>query len=112
MWLKYATDPASSSVHLLDLDTGQEREIDVTGTKHGGQSLIYGRYVTWSIRWDCDVRAPDMPDDTGLYLYDIETGITTKITDYLEPMALMGDGVIVVIERCFGISRLYAAFLE
>ena len=56
--------------------------------------------------------SPDKPKDTGLYLYDIETGNTTKITNYVEPMALMGDGVVIVTERCFGISRLYAAFLE
>ena len=112
VWLKYTTEPASSSVYLLDLETGLETELGNTGERYGGQSLIYGQYVTWSIMWSCDMSSPDKPKDTGLYLYDIETGNTTKITNYVEPMALMGDGVVIVIERCFGISRLYTVFLE
>ena len=112
VWLKYTTEPVSSSVSLLDLGTGYEREIGITGPRNGGQPHISGRHVVWSIRWACDVRSPDQPKNTGLYLYDIETGSTTKITDYVEPMALMGDGVVIVTERCFGISRLYAAILK
>lgn len=112
VWLKYTINPASSSVFLLDLETGQEREIGRIGPRHGGAPHISGRYVVWSIRWACDISSPDKPKDTGLYLFDIETGVTTKITNYVEPIALMGDGVVIVTERCFSISRLYAAFLE
>lgn len=112
VWLKYTTDPATSSVFLLDLETGEEREMGVTGSTHSRQPLISGRHVVWSIRWACDTSSPDKPKDTGLYLYDIDTARTSKITDYVEPMALMGDGVVIVTERCFGISRLYAAILE
>ena len=112
VWLKYAVEPASASVYLLDLDTGLGQEIAETGARHVRQPLVSGRHVVWSIRWACDVRSPDQPKNTGLYLYDIATGSTTKITDYVEPMALMGDGVVIVTERCFGISRLYAAILE
>ena len=112
MWLKYATDPPSSSVYLLDLETDLERRIADTGERHGRQPLVYGRHVVWSVRWACDERSPNQPKDTGLYLHDLDTGETTKITDYVEPIALMGEGVVIVIERCFGISRLYTAFLE
>ena len=112
MWPKYSTDPVSSSVYILDIDTGIEKDIGGTGPRHGGPPYISGRHVVWSIWWSCDVSGPDKPEDTGLYMYDIETGITTKITDYVEPIALMGDGVVIVTERCFAISRLYAAFLE
>ena len=112
VWLRYTIEPLSSSVYLLDLDTGNEREIGKTGERYGGPPHVFGQYVTWSIRWPCDVSSPDKPKNTGLYLYDIETGRTTRITSYVEPMALMDDGVVIVTESCFGISRLYAAFLE
>ena len=110
VWLGYTTEPVSASVHLLDLETGVETEISKVDASHASLTLPFGRYVTWSITWPCDVISSDMPEDTGLYLYDIETGRTTKITDYVEPLALMDDGVVIVTERCFGISRLYAVF--
>ena len=112
VWLKYAVEPATASVYLLDLGTGLEQAIAETGARHVRQPLVSGRHVVWSIRWACDVISSSKPGNTGLYLHDLDTGVTMKITEYVEPTALMGDGVVIVTERCFGISRLYAAFLE
>ena len=112
VWLKYTIESSSASVYLLDLDTGLEKKIADSEARHVRQPLVSGRHVVWSIRWACDVISNDRPEDTGLYMYDLDTGGTTKITDYVEPIALMGDGVVIVTERCFSMLRLYAAILK
>lgn len=112
VWLRYRIDPESTSVYLLDLETGLEREISNMGYRHGGQPLVSDRYVVWSVRWPCDVRSNIEPKNTGLYVYELETNATTQISNYVEPKALIDESTVIVTEGCHRISRIYAVLLE
>lgn len=108
-----AFDPQSdfAFIRLLDLDTGKQREIAQVPLSHSSPAVSDG-YVIWAVRWACDVVSNLMPEDTGLYAYELDTGYVYQLSDYVEPRALIDDSLVVIHEGCHRTDRVYAVFLE
>ena len=109
-WQGFDPERDFASMRLLDLDTGEQREIAQVPRSHSNPVVSDG-YVIWRVRWACDVVSNLMPDDTGLYAYNIDTGAVYQLSDYVEPRALIDDGAVVIREGCFRPDNVYAVFL-
>ena len=101
-----------STIVLLDLDTG-EQSIIAGGGGIGSRPLISEDYLVWAARETCDVfGGPRSKVPTGVYAYELKTGDTLRLSEYVEPYALLYGNVAVVTEGCFGIAKQYAVHLD
>ena len=100
------------AVYLFDIPDGQRRLIasPSRGSTDGPQ--ISDRYVVWTEEWPCDVRANIMPDGMGVYVYDLEGGEVTKISNHVEPDAFIDGETLLIHEGCHFPWHVYAVFLE
>ena len=99
------------AIKLLNLTTGDERTVAQDPRISTGLS-ISDEFVVWTVSWPCDVRPSPHPDYTGVYAQGLESGEIWKLSDYIEPQAFVRGNVVFVLERCFGIRRAYAIFLD
>jgi len=53
-----------------------------------------------------------MPDEMGVYVYDMTTGEVLRISNYVEPDAFVDGETLLVHEGCHFPWRVYAVFLE
>ncbi len=110
-WQGFDPERDFAVIRLLDLDTGEKREIAQVPLSHSSPAVSDG-YVIWALRWACDIISNLMPENTGLYAYEIDTGYVYQLSDYVEPRALVDNGVVVIHEGCHRVGRVYAVFLE
>ena len=111
VWRGY-DDGDEHAVYLYDLSSGQRSLIasPSRGSTDGPQ--ISDRYVVWTEEWPCDGLSNIMPDGMGVYVYDLEDGEVTKISNYVEPDAFIDGETLLVHEGCHFPWRVYAVFLE
>lgn len=74
--------------------------------------LVSDRHAVWTVKWDCDTRSNIMPDDIGVYVYDLEDGDVRQISNYVEPDIWIDGGTLLVHEACQMSGRVYTVFLE
>ena len=110
-WQGFDPEREFAVIRLLDLDTGEQREIAQVPLSHSSPDVLDG-YVIWAVRWACDIVSNLMPENTGLYAYELDTGYVYQLSDYVEPRALVDDSVVVIYEGCHRVGRVYAVFLE
>ena len=110
-WQGFDPERDFAVIHLIDLDTGERREIAQVPLSHSSPAVLDG-YVIWAVRWACDIVSNLMPENTGLYAYELDTGYVYRLSDYVEPRAFVDDRVVVIHEGCHRVSRVYAIFLE
>ena len=101
-----------ADISLLDLGTGHKRTI-----AHGGRTratpVVSSDFVVWTVRKDCDViMDPPSEVQTGAFALNLKTNEVRQISNYVEPHALLHEGVALIHESCFGTFRVYAVFLE
>ncbi len=109
-WLAFRSQEPRS-LKLMNLETGEERTVIHDVRTHYGLSLS-DDYVAWVAHWPCDVMpAPDR-NTTGAWVQSLVTGETWRVSDYVEPSVALHGNIAFVFERCFGIRRAYAVFLE
>ena len=73
------------------------------------------KYLVWSTSWPCDVVVPGKDIDyTGVFVRDLNTGATRKLTDYVEPTAFISGNMVVISEFCQvpAAGRVYAVLLD
>ena len=97
-------------LRLLDLESGHVQMIAEAGNFWSGPSLSE-EYLVWSTSWPCDV-GPRGDLDTGVFAQHLQTGERWKLTDYVEPSAIISGSMVVITERCQVGGREYAVFLE
>ena len=47
-----------------------------------------------------------------MYAYGLKTGEVRRLSDYVEPMAMLHAKVEPIAEVCFGVRRRYAVYLD
>ncbi len=111
VWRGY-DEKGEHGVYLYDIASGQRSLIasPSRGSTDGPQ--ISDRYVVWTEEWPCDVFSNIMPDGMGVYVYDLEDGEVTKISNHVEPDAFIEENILLVHEGCHFPWRVYAVFLE
>ena len=111
-WRSY--DPERlPEIRLLDLESGIVHTMVQDGNFWSGPSLSE-QYLVWSTSWSCDVVVPGRDIDyTGVFARDLNKGEIRKLTDYVEPTALMSGNMVVISEFCQvpAAGRVYAVFL-
>ena len=100
------------AVYLYDLSSGQRSLIASPGRGSTDGPQISDRYVVWTEEWPCDVFSNIMPDGMGVYVYDLEDGEVTKISNHVEPDAFIEENTLLVHEGCHFPWRVYVVFLE
>jgi beta propeller repeat protein len=96
-----------SDLYMLDLDTGVMQLLTRTPVREENPELQDNR-VLWVVRGgSCDVGelGPDgkpIPHSGGVYVLDLVTEETVKLTDYVEPRAWLDRDTIVIDEACMG----------
>ena len=112
-WRSY--DPERlPEIRLLDLESGIVHTMVQDGNFWSGPSLSED-YLVWSTSWSCDVVVPGRDIDyTGVFARDLNTEEIRKLTDYVEPTALMSGNMVVISEFCQvpTAGRVYAVFLD
>lgn len=96
VWSDYRSD--EPGIYIMDLNTQEQRRLTTTEL-FGDEPQIYKDKVVWTISSACDVMP--QPTDTGVYLYDLRTKQTERLTDYVEPTANLYDGIVVIKESCW-----------
>ena len=99
-------------VYLYDLESKKRSLIASTRSSSIDSPIVSDRYVVWTVGWPCDVMANVMPDDMGVYVYDLEDGDVRQISNYVEPDVWIDGGTLLVHEACQMSGRVYAVFLE
>lgn len=97
---------ASRAIVVLDLATGDRRTISAPGAQ---SPLLSGGSVLWVVRSACDVWPH--PGNTGVYLQDLGTKRTRKLTSFVEPQALVSGRTVIIQESCQRAGRVYAVTL-
>ena len=108
-WRAYAPD-REMAINLLDLTTGRQRTVTEDNSVWYGPSLS-DDYVVWTVGWSCDV-FPQQAEGTGVFAQDLKTGEVWKLSDHIEPRAVVSGNMVIIIEGCHFIARVYAVFLE
>lgn len=98
-----------SRITVLDLTTGTNRQVSMEGMA-ATLPRLSGERLLWVVRSDCDV-FPRRPN-TGVYLQNLRTSSGEKLTDYVEPSALLDGQTVLVTERCQIGGRAYAVHLD
>ena len=111
VWRGY-DEEGDHAVYLFDLASGQRRLIASPSRYSTDGPQVSDRYVTWTEEWPCDGRVNVMPDDMGVYVYDMTTGEVLRISNYVEPDAFVDGETLLVHEGCHFPWRVYAVFLE
>lgn len=90
----------NSDIYLMNLKNNQE--IQLTNSKDDEiHPSIWEDKVVWTVRWPCDVVVNgSQKDSTGVYLYDLSSRQTTKLTGYVEPWAEIFDNLVIIAEGC------------
>ena len=104
-------DDGEHVILLHDLSDGQWQVVATHPHGRLGSPAISDRYVVWTVNWDCDTRSNRMPDDMGVYVYDLEDGTVQRISNYVEPDAFIDGGTLLVNESCGFPWSVYAVFL-
>jgi len=99
-------------VYLYDLESEERSLIASTRLSNVDSPSVSDRYVVWTVGWPCDVMANIMPDDMGVYVYDLEDGDVRQISNYVEPDVWIDGGTLMIHEGCHMSGRVYAVFLE
>ena len=105
-------DNDDHAVYLHNLRDGTQEIIASTRLGNTDSPLVSDRYVVWTVGWPCDVLSNIMPDDTGVYVYDLHDGEVQQISNYLEPHVWIDGGTLLVHEGCHMPGRVYAVYLE
>ena len=100
------------ALYLHDLTDGQQEVIASPRTGRADSPIISDNYVVWTVIWDCDVISNIMPDDMGVYVYDIDDGEVHRISNYVEPNVFIDGDTLLVHEGCQLPGHVYAVFLE
>ena len=112
-WRSY--DPERlPEIRLLDLESGGIGTLAQDGNFWSGPSMSE-KYMVWSTSWSCDVVVPGKDFDyTGVFALDRNTGEVRKLTDYVEPTALISGNMVIISEFCQvpAAGRVYAVFLD
>ena len=111
VWRGY-DDMGDHAVYVFDIATGQKRLIASPSRDSTEGPQISNRYVVWTEEWPCDGRTNIMPDDMGVYVYDLEDGEVMRISNYVEPDAFIDGETLLVHEGCHFPLRVYSVFLE
>ena len=113
-WQGYLEE-GQSLIVMLDLGTGERRDIGLGGRSHA-RPLVSDSYVVWTVSEACDVGGPSSfggnETATGAFAYRLDTGEVLRLSNYVEPTTLLHDNVAVVTEACFGAFRRYAVVLD
>ena len=105
-------DGGEQVILLHDLSDGQRQVVATHPHGRLGSPVVTDRYVVWTVRWDCDSRPSTLPDDMGVYVYDLDDGCVQKISNYIEPDAFIDGGTLLVNESCGFPWSVYAVFLD
>ena len=100
------------ALYLHDLTDGQQEVIASPRTRSADSPILSDNYVVWTVIWDCDTGSNIMPYDMGVYVYDLRTGETRRISNYVEPNVFIDGDILLVHEGCHLPGRVYAVFLE
>ena len=110
-WQQYL-EAGGSIIVLLDLSTGEQRDIG-SGGRSETRPLVSGNHVVWARKEACDVggfRANRSA--TGAFAYRLDTGEVRRLSNYVEARTLLHDNMAVITEGCHMPSRRYAVFLD
>ena len=105
-------DKGDRAIYLHNLKDDTQNVISFPRSGRIGNPLVSDRHVVWTVKWDCDTRSTTMPDDLGVYVYDLEDGDVRQISNYEEPDVWIDGGTLLVHEACQMSGRVYAVFLE
>ena len=98
---------------LHDLETGLDETLASIPRIGIYPPSVSDRHAVWTVTRDCDVVIIPTPDtNTGVFAYDLETRSVAQLTNYVEPQALLHDGVVIIHEGCHMAGRIYAVFLK
>lgn len=101
-------------IKLLNLATGSETEImDASQIDYGPS--ISDNYLVWSSGFPCDVvDSRAKLDWTGAYARNMTTGEVWKLSNYVEPIAVVYGNIAFITEGCQvpTLDSVYAVFLE
>ena len=113
VWRGY-DEEGRGTVYLHDLSTGRNRTITtpLESLRRNPPPFVSEDYVVWRVSWPCG-DADNAPEGTGLYIYDIGSGETRRITDYIEPEVRFEDRTLIAREMCITSDHVvYAVFLD
>ncbi len=111
VWRGYDQDN-HTAVYLHDLASGQRRVIASPNLGSADSPLVSDNFVVWTVGWPCDVVSNIMPEHTGVYAYDLRTGKTGQLSNYVEPQIYLDGNTLLIHEGCYLPGRVYAVFLE
>lgn len=98
----------NSDIYLMNLKNNQEIQLASSKDDEVYPS-IWKSKVVWTIRWPCDVVVNGIQkDSTGVYLYDLLSKQTTRLTNYVEPATELFDNLLVIAEGCQSPSQIKA----
>ena len=106
-------ESGGSMIQLLDIGTGERRALTDSPVRGIGRLSVSGNYVVWRVGWACDVITPQRHQlPTGVYAYDLRTGDTLQLSNYVEAGVIADGNTVVIVEGCHFIGSVYAVFLE
>ena len=105
-------DKGDRAIYLHNLKDDTQDIISSPSLGRIDSPIVSDRHVAWTVKWDCDTRSATMPDDMGVYVYDLEDGDVRQISNYEEPDVWIDGGTLLVHEACQMAGRVYAVFLE
>lgn len=106
---------AAADLYMMDLAGGEIQAITATPDSESSPSLT-PTHLLWMVRVACDViqigpGGQEVRPATGVYVLDWATHEVTRLTDYVEPWALLAGGTAVISEGCMTGWTTYAVTL-
>ncbi len=103
----------TSAIHILDRETGEIETVASDVHSLWGPALT-DAYLLWTVDSACDVGHAPGEWRNGVYFRSLATDEVRRLSNYVEPRAILGEGVTVITERCMvpGSGRVYAVFLD
>ena len=106
----------AGDVYWMDLKTEAIHRATDTPQPETAAALS-GDRLQWTVRQDCDVLsgpvgATPEPPMTGVYVFNLGTGAVARLTDYVEPRALVAGGAVLVVEGCMAGREVYVVSVD
>ena len=114
VWQQYL-EAGSSLIVLLDMSTGEHRDIGAGG-RSNTRPLVSPNHVVWAVKEACDVGGfPSVfrnKSANGAFAYRLDTGEVRRLSKYVEGRTLLHRNMAVITEGCQIPSRRYAVSLD
>jgi beta propeller repeat protein len=97
-------------VYLIDLVTGEERRL----SDDGGRNIwpmMSGNHVIWHRLNACDVLPHPQGSNTGVFAYNLNDGEVRRLSNYVEPRAMIHNDIVLIEEGCFIAQRIFSVSL-